>query len=191
MACNRFCTSINHNNTIVVTGLCEDKQGVSNIISNFNYWKEDRIREIISIPDVSPNIEEVNSVNIIAKILNSKVIKTPKSSEAMVNGNTIISTNLEGKKVTGRKIIIEGQLCQIIEYTTSDPYDNVRSMTVYKPFASYIVVPEYLNINGENIDALLLNFEVNVCIEDVEVNVLNCRSISKITDILFYAIPNA
>lgn len=190
MACNRLCSSINNINPIVIIGLCEDRQEVSNTISEFNYWKQEVIQEIASIPNTSPNIEEVNSVNIVVNILNIKVIKTPRSSEILTNGEITLSENLEGKIATGRKIIIEGQLCQMIEYTTSDLYDNLRSMTVYNPFSSSIVVPRELDVNGEVLDALSVNFDVNACVEDLDVTVLDCRSIMKTISILFYAVPS-
>lgn len=191
MTCNRFySSSINYSNSIVVTGLCENKNEVSNIISEFNYWNQETIQELVSIPQTSPNIEEINSINIVAKILNVKVIKTPRSKEVLNSGNIILSENLEGKIVTGRKIIIEGVLCQMIDYTTSDLYDSLRSMTIYNPFSSYIVVPKEIDINGQIIDSLSINFDVNACIEDLDMIILDCRSILKTIAILFYAVPN-
>lgn len=189
MACNRFCSSIN-NNSIIVIGLCENKQEVSNIISEFNYWNQETIQEIVSIPQTSANIEEVNSINIVAKILNVKAIKTPRSPEVLNDGNIKLVENLEGKIVTGRKLIIEGVLCQMIEYTTSDLYDSLKTMTVYNPFSSYIVIPKELNVNGQMLDTLSVNFDVSTCIEDLDITVLDCRSILKTLAILFYAVPN-
>lgn len=190
MACRRMLSDADYVNPIAVTGLCEDKQEVSNVISTFPYWKQTTIQDIVYIADTSPNIEEISSVNIVANISNIKVIKTPKTQEIKTNGEVILSSNLQGKMMTGRKIIIEGRLCQVIEYSTSDPYDNLRSMIVYNPFSSYIVVPEMVDINGEMIDALSVNFNVSACIEYLKAIVLDCRSILESTVILFYAVPN-
>lgn len=189
MICSRLCNQGNYNNTISVTGLCEDKEEVNNSINNFPYWKEMSLQAIAVIPDTSPNIEYVNSVNIGVNIQNSNIIKTPRSSENIVNGITSLNDNLEGKIVTGRKIIIKGNLCTTIEYVTSDPYDNVRMMKSYNPFSTYIVIPRELAINGQTLDALSINFNIKSCIEDLNVTILNRRSMLNYVSILLYVIP--
>lgn len=188
MSCNKLCNSINSGSDIVINGLCENQQDVSRIISEFNYWKQDNIQQIITIPNISPNIEEISSVNIAANILDIKGVKTPRSLE--VSNNTISVANLEGKIITGRKIVIHGQLCEMIQYTTSDLYDSLRSITIYKQFSSYIIIPKEININGETIDTISIDFDINVCIEHLNINILDCRSILANTTILFYAIPS-
>lgn len=186
---SRLCNDASYSNNIAVVGLCEDKEEVNNIIKEFSYWKEINLQTLAAIPDTSPNIEYVNTVKIAVDILNVKVIKTPRTSEISVNGQVMLTENLEGMIVTGRKIIINGRVCQTIEYGTGDPYDNIRSMKVYNPFSAYIIVPRELNINGQELDALLLDFQVNSCIEDLQVRIFDCRRIMSNIFMMFYAIP--
>lgn len=175
-----LCSDINYNNPINIEGLCDNLQEVRTTISEFPYWTERVIQELVAIPGTSPRVSEVNSVNISINIIRKEVIVTPIAS----------IENIEGKFVTGRKVVLEGQLCQIIEYTTVDPYDQLRTMTVYNPFSAYIVVPKEVDINGELIDSLSVNFDIYSCVEDLNVNNIDGCKLLKTVSVLFYAIPN-
>lgn len=189
MKCSKLCNEVNYSSTILFRGLCEDKEDVNKSISRFPYWKEETLQTLAIIPDISPNIEYVNSASIDTDILSSTVIKTPRSSEIRINGIVNLTESAAGKIMTGRILIIKGKLYETIEYATSDPYDNLRTMKAYHIFSTYISIPRELEINGQVLDALSVDFNVNTCIEDFDLRILDRRRMLNEVSILFYAIP--
>ncbi|MCF8010376.1 MAG: DUF3794 domain-containing protein [Clostridiales bacterium] len=161
------------NNEIVeVAGLCDPDS--FNLDDN-NYWTQISIPETVIIPDEKPDIEQINSINVNADIIRKKVIVTPTSSEP----------NWEDKSLTGRKLIVEGELKQTVHYTAELPEQSVHSAHFAIPFSAFIVIP--LEINGT--DTLDVNFQVNVCIEDVFIRDICDRQIFKNITLLLQAVP--
>lgn len=173
---------------VSISGLC-DPQDVTKVISENPYWLQMSMPETLSIPTAKPNMEQINSVNISVNILRQEVIQVPESS--IVNGE--IQPNLEGKISTGRKLIIEGELCQKIVYTAASLEQDLHSAHYYVPFSAYIVVPKELNIstnpNATPVDSLNIQYQVNVCIEDVIVSMIDERTFLKQVTMLLYAVP--
>ncbi|MBW4829587.1 MAG: hypothetical protein KZY61_09385, partial [Clostridiaceae bacterium] len=60
--------------------------------------------EYVKISAQKPDAEEILNTLVDIEIINTKVIKTP------------VSTSLEGQKLTGFKLIVEGMLNQKVEY---------------------------------------------------------------------------
>lgn len=175
MICN---TDGCQNSFLDITGLC-DPQDASTVITRYPYWMEMYVPETLVIPPQKPDMEDLNSVNIAVNILKTKVVKTPIPD----------SSNLEGKILTGRKLIVEGQLCQKIVYTANDDVQSVHSAHFYVPFSAYIVVPYSVTINGETLDSLDVDYQVNVCVEDLSVRQVDERTLSKNATLLLYAVP--
>lgn len=173
---------------INISGLCNPTD-VTNVISQYPYWIQMNIPETLVIPEQKPDMEQINSVNISVDIIRKEVVKVPVSP-IDANGNYV--SNLEGKISTGRKLIIEGQLCQKVVYTANEETQSVHSAHFYVPFSSYIVVPsEIIFNNGQTtIDSLNVDFQVNACIEDVAIRMLDLRTILKQVTLLLYAVPN-
>lgn len=173
-----------------ITGLCTAAD-VTTVLRDYPYWIQMYIPETLEIPPQKPDIETINSVNISVDIMRSEVIVTPVSQEEQ-DGEIVPITNLEGRRVTGRKLIIEGTLCQKVTYTAALSNQPVHSAHFYVPFSSYIVVPlEYtFPGNDEPTDSLDINYDVNYCIEDLSVCVLDNRRILKQVTLLLYAVPN-
>lgn len=182
MNCDTNCELIN------ISGLCNPTD-VTNVISQYPYWIQMNIPETLSIPDQKPDMEQINSVNISVDIIRREVIKVPVSP---VTATGEYVSNLEGKVSTGRKLIIEGQLCQKVVYTANEATQSVHSAHFYVPFSSYIVVPKEISFdNGlTTVDSLNIDFQVNACIEDVAVRMLDLRTILKQVTLLLYAVPN-
>ncbi len=186
---SQSCTS---SNLIEINGICSSSD-VSSVLNDFPYWKQMYISETLLIPSQKPDIETVNTVNISSDIIYKNVITTPRSYDD--TGTAPIPTpNLEGKMLTGRKLIIEGQLCQKVVYTANLVDQPVHSAHFYVPFSSYIVVPRdiiFTDVNGTQttVDAGNVNFDVGVCIEDVSVCVLDCRRLLKQVTMMLYAKP--
>ena len=155
---------------IDISGLCNPAD-VTDVISQYPYWLQMNIAETLAIPVLKPDVEQINSGNI-----------------SVDNGDYI--PNLEGKVSTGRKLIIEGQLCQKIVYTANVLDQSIHSAHFYVPFSSYIVVPSEITFtNGTTVDSLNVEFQANACVEDVAVKLLDERTILKQVTLLLYAVP--
>jgi hypothetical protein len=180
------------NGLIDVIGLCNPSD-VTSIINNYPYWKQMYINENLTVPSQKPDIEQINSVDVSISIIRKEVIKTPRSYS-----NTtppVEEPNLEGMLLSGRKLIIEGIICQKIVYTADNVTQPVHSVDFYIPFSSYIVVPKevtFTNSNGTSItvDSLDVNYSVSSCVEDVFINLVDPRTIFKQVVLLLYAVPS-
>lgn len=177
---------------IDVTGLCNPSD-TTEVIRNTPYWKQMHITESLQIPEQKPDVEQINSVDISVQIQRSQVIKTPRSYDD--SGLTPEERpNLEGRLLSGRKLIIEGQLCQKIGYTALEASQPLHSAHFFVPFSSFIIVPEEITFTGTDgktitEDSYNVNFDVNFCVEDVTACVLDKRNILKQVTFMLYAVP--
>lgn len=177
---------------VEITGL-GNSNDVTEVISQYPYWLQMNIPETLNIPDQKPDMETINSLNLSAEIIRAEVIQVPISPT--VNGE--LQPNLEGKVSTGRKIIVEGQLCQQIFYTANVAEQSVHSAHFYVPFSAYIVVPKTITITDNStippvtreVDSLNVKFQVAACIEDAVVTMIDERTLTKQITMLIYAIP--
>lgn len=179
------------NGLIDISGLC-NPQNITGVLQNNPYWKQMYLSESLEIPEQKPDIEQINSVVASVSILRKMVIKTPRSYDD--SGVTPIEEpNLEGKLLTGRKLVIEGQICQQIEYTANEQSQPVHSVEFYVPFSAYIIVPLEINftVNGQttSVDSLDINYDVNACLEDIAACNLDERRILKQVTMLLSAVP--
>lgn len=174
-----------------VLGLC-DPDNTTEVIRKYPYWKQMYLSESLEVPAEKPDIEQINSVTTTVNILRKDVIVTPRSYITTAQG-PVAAPNLEGKRLSGRKLIIEGQLCQLIEYTAALPSQPVHSAEFFVPFSSYIVVPEKIvtmdGLQATEVDSLDVRFDVNACVEDVTVCALDARRILKQVTLLLSAVP--
>ncbi|HHN8249672.1 DUF3794 domain-containing protein [Clostridioides difficile] len=172
-----------------VSGLCNTND-VTNVISQYPYWFQMYIPETLNVPTQKPDIEQINSVNVSVDILRTKVVRTPISP---VDANNDFIANLEGKVSTGRKLIVEGVLCQKISYTADKETQSVHSAHFYVPFSGYIVIPQEITFNNVTpkitLDSLDIDYQVNACIEDLSISKLDARTILKHITLLLYAVP--
>lgn len=179
-------------NLIDITGLCTPENSTA-VIKDFPYWKQMYVSETLEVPPQKPDMEQINSVDISVAVFRQKVIKTPRSYDDSTTPPRE-TPSLEGKLLSGRKLIIEGQLCQKIVYTADEDEQSVHSVHFYVPFSSYIVVPKEFTFNNADgstttVDSLNINYEVNSCIEDVAICMLDERTLLKQVTLLLYAVP--
>lgn len=177
---------------IDVTGLCIPADTTA-VISGTPYWKQMHISESLQLPARKPDVEQINTVDVSVSILRAEVIKTPRSYDD-TGAAPVAQPNLEGRLLSGRKLIIEGQLCQKVVYTALESSQPLHSAHFYVPFSSFIVVPEeiaFTGSNGETVteDSFDVRFDVNACVEDVTARVLDSRSILKQVTLMLYAVP--
>lgn len=170
------------NGLIEISGLCE-----TGLIdpATYPFWTEISVPEKLFIPCEKPDIEQIDSVNVAVNITRKKVIVTPTSPS--VGG--VPTPSFEGKVLTGRKLIVEGEICQTITYTADVDEQPVHSAHFAVPFSAYIVVDETFSIGGEDVDALKVNFNIIPCVEDVFIQMVKKREIFKNVTLLLQAIP--
>lgn len=157
-----YCNCILDKNYEVV-GLCD----VSKIpkITKKESWVEISVPEILTIAKSKPDIETIDKIYINAKVVLKRVIVTPPDPPVSID-------NVEGTYLTGRKLAIDGIICQTIVYTANNCEQSVHSADFNMPFSTFIVLPK-------NTDVDLDQFCVDICIEDVFAKVLNPRKIFK------------
>jgi hypothetical protein len=161
------------NNDIVdIVGLC-NPEDIDLTMSNF--WTEIVVDESLILPEQKPDIEQINSVNISVQITRKKVVPTPIST----------GPNYEGKLVTGRKLIVEGLLCQTISYTALVANQSLHTAHFQVPFSAFIVVDKIIGTT----DTLKVNFDVIPCVEDVFIVKFSNREIFKNVNLFLQAIP--
>ncbi|MBN8210518.1 DUF3794 domain-containing protein [Bacillus sp. NTK071] len=154
---------------IMVSGLCD--VDAFDLTGPGKYWTQLSVQETLILPEQKYDIEQLNSINIAVRIVRQKVIETPNSDGV---------PNQEGKLVTGRKLIVEGELCQTISYTADVDEQSVHSAQFAVPFSAFIVI-------GED-TPLTQNFQVNSCVEDVFVEDFTDRTIFKNVTLLLQAV---
>jgi len=173
---NMFNTCIN-NELIEVVGLCDTD---SFDLESYPYWTQISVPENLLVPELKPDIEQINAVSVGVEIYRTRVIITPTS----------IGENLEGKLLWGRKLIVEGGVTQAISYTAvvADGSQPMHTAHFAVPFSAYIVLPSQIPSEG-NADPLGLEFKVLPCIEDVFIKEVCPRQIFKNVTLLLQAIP--
>jgi hypothetical protein len=161
------------NNDIVdIVGLCNPGDID---LTRSNFWTEIVVDESLILPEQKPDIEQINSVNISVQITRKKVIATPISKPVAT------PENIEGKIVTGRKLIVEGLLCQSVSYTALVAEQSVHTAHFQVPFSAYIVVAGTTLLDD--------NFDVISCVEDVFIANFSKRQIFKNVNLFLQAIP--
>ncbi|WP_371372026.1 DUF3794 domain-containing protein [Sporomusa aerivorans] len=172
-----------NNKLINIAGICD----VCKLeLHDNDSWTEISIPENLILPKEKPDIEQINSVNVVVRIIRTKVVVTP---------NTDKSPNFEGHLLTGRKLIVEGELCQTITYTADFCNQPVHSAHFAVPFSAYIVIPKHVKIVEEcncctrKIDSLFVNFQVDACVEDVFIQEISKRRIFKNVLLFLQAVP--
>lgn len=180
------------NDLIDVIGLCVPGN-TTEVIREYPYWKQMHVSESLQIPAQKPDVEQINSVDVSVNIMRAQVIKTPRSYDDTVTP-PVAQPNLEGRLLSGRKLIIEGQLCQKIVYTALEDSQPLHSAHFYVPFSAFIVVPEtitFADTDGATttVDSFDVSFDVNACVEDVTACVLDPRNILKQVTLMLYAVP--
>lgn len=92
-------------------------------------FKQFTLQENLCIPEAKPDIEQLTRVLAEVKIISTKVIQTPTG------------TSPEGQNLTGWKLIVEGEVCQKIEYVADEPTQSVHAAHFCIPFSTFIVLP--------------------------------------------------
>ena len=157
-----LCNENSSNNSIFISGLCDS----STFDLSNQMWKQETLDSCISVLNPESQIQQVDSINAKIEILNNKVIETPSYA-------SITTDNYEGKKTTGRKLIVQGVLCLTVNYIENSSSQPVNSFIGTIPFSSYIILPKKIT----NQDTLNLKFLVSSCLQEIHINDVQSKHI--------------
>lgn len=133
-------------------------------------WIQMTVPEILTIPNCYPDIESINKIYIKAKVLTKRIIETPPCDVLLDSKESI--ENIEGTRLTGKKLLVELEFCQTIIYTAAESVQSTHAVNFTFPFCTTIVLPKDTN-------PILDEFCIETCIEDVSASILSCRKIFK------------
>ena len=152
------------------SGIGESKITSDSVVAlrtNISNFKQLSVEEYLEIPHQKPDLETINNVSGKVDMIKCAVIKTGPSVSS------------EGQKLTNYKLIVQGILHVVIEYTSCTPGQNVHSTHFSIPFSTFIVLPVDF-VPGGKVDP-------HGIIEDVYAKEIDCRRLFVNTTILLTA----
>jgi len=135
---------------------------------NPQYFTELAIPEIIKIPDIKPDIEQLVSVMVEAEISSMRLIDTP------------CVKSYEGQMLSGKKLVLELKLREKVVYVADEASQPVHAAHYEEVLKSvFIIVPRY--VEGIPIEAMLKANRVKVTpyIEDIYAEQKDKRTVFK------------
>lgn len=174
------------NDSIFFGGLCKPGKF---LLTGANYWTELTVNGKVEVPSEKPSIEAIDSINTKIDIIRRKVVLTPAKYTSTTDDTVTVASSvnsLEGKRTTGRKLIVEGLLCFTISYVSKAIDQKVHSFHGQIPFSAYIVVPYVIG----TVDSLNINYEVASCLEDIMVKEFCDRNVELCATFVLQAIPS-
>ncbi|MEA4961500.1 DUF3794 domain-containing protein [Lutispora sp.] len=119
---------VNHVNDLI------EYAGIADVFPHHpTAFKQFSVQETVCLPIAKPNIEQIIKVMAELAITSTRVIRTPGAAE-----NPAVS--LEGQRLTGWKLIVEGEVRQKIEYVADEPSQPVYAAHFNMPFCTFIVL---------------------------------------------------
>lgn len=140
-----------------VIGLC--KMDKFACICDEEAWTQISVPQVLALPIDKCNIEGISKIYNTVEITSTSIINTPISCVA----------NAEGVKLTGKKLLVEGNVCQNVIYTAAVTTQTVHPVVFKIPFCTYIIL-------DPDVDIELDSYCVVPCIEDVYAEILNERT---------------
>ena len=159
------------NNNYQIIGLC-DIEKFNRTISQFkdNSWSQIIIPENFVLPDNSPDVKFITKVYLDIQINSTKVIKTPSSDKA----------NVEGGKLTGKSLLVSGEINQIIIYISDTICNSNHSVKFKVSFNTCIAIDASSNLDNSQ-------YCIYPHIEDVSIQVLDKRHLSENINLFLFA----
>lgn len=134
---------------------------------NVQYFKEEIINEILTIPCSSPDIERLLKTLVDVTVEETKIIKTEKG------------LSNEGQILTGSKLVIKLRIKEKITYVADECRQSVHASSYENIKNTFIILPE--EIDGEQVCNLLKKGKLRITpyVECVESRMLDKRTIHK------------
>lgn len=139
--------------------------GISEYLpTDIESFKQVYIKNDITLNENKADIDSISKIIAKAKILNTRIIKTPKG------------ISLDGYKLTGYKLLVEGSIYYKIQYTNSDENQSLNLTDIDTRFLAFVIMPENFMLGD--------NFSSSIFIEDINAEILSKRKISINTSLL-------
>ena len=165
---------------VEIIGLCDPnevtifvEQQDADSCAKAGAWTQISVLEVFKIPDNKPNIATLEKVFVEVQIISTRIVNTPI-------GPCPTKENLEGTRLTGKKLVIEGVLKQKIVYTAARPDQPVFTAQFDASFSAFIVLAPHADVK---------EFCVEACVEDVFAIPFNPREIFKNVTLFLQAKP--
>lgn len=152
-----------------IKGECDSEKLASLLPAGCKLWTEVSVPEVLTIPDVKPDIYQIVSINSRVEIMCQQIIETPETKKKNFAGNTL----------TGRKLLIHALLRQRITYISTEDCGSLHAAHYDIPISNYIVLPPTTKFTDR--------FKIKACIEDIYACALNKRQIFKNTTLFIKA----
>lgn len=132
-----------------------------------DYFKEEMVCEILSIPAQKPDMERLLDVMVWPEVVNIKLVETPKGR------------SYEGQFLSGNKLVVEVNLKEKITYVALEPTQKAHAAHYETLKSIFIILPE--EIEGKQVCDLVRQGRVNVTpyVEEVCARMLDTRTIHK------------
>ncbi|NPV71676.1 MAG: DUF3794 domain-containing protein [Firmicutes bacterium] len=128
-------------------------------------FTEIAVMDTVDVPEPKPPIEQLVSVLLDVTLKSTRIIQTP------------VGTSVSGLRLTGCKLVVEGNIDEKITYVASEPDQPVHAVEGSVPFSTFVVIPP--SVNCVPVNDLLKAFKVTPFVEDVFVDVVSPRKIFK------------
>lgn len=153
-----------------VVGMC-DIEEFNSKISEFedNSWSKMTSVKSLKIPNDRPKVNKIQEINIKIKINKINMVDTPKA-----NLNSI-----EGFKLTGKMLLVTGELCGVIFYKDNEDKRGINCIKFKDEFSTHIVIDK--EITKTDI------YNVYPCIENIFANILNSETINLNVNLFLFA----
>lgn len=132
-----------------------------------DYFKEEMVCEILSIPQQKPTMERLLDVMVWPEVVDIQLVKTP------------IGRSFEGQYLSGAKLIVEINLKEKLTYVANEPTQSAHSAHYETLKSMFVILPEY--VNDKDIFSLLRANRITVTpyVEDVCARMLDGRTVHK------------
>jgi len=132
-------------------------------------FKQLQLQDVIKISNSKPNVEQILSVYVNVEITNTHIISTATGQSC------------EGQILKEKKLVVEGEILQKLEYITDLEEQSIHAAHFVMPFSSFIVL-------GKE-DDCYSGFDVTGYIEDIYVKKIDKRRVFKNVILLLNAVP--
>ncbi|MGL4367231.1 MAG: DUF3794 domain-containing protein, partial [Brevinemataceae bacterium] len=129
--------------------VCSDRE--------FKTFRQINYENIFSVACQKPDIEQIIKVDGKVNILNYEFIKTP------------VGTSVEGQKLTGYKLLVNGDIVYKIQYFSKNEQQSVHTFHHTAPFCGSVVLPNCFNTSSYVCPSVL--------IEDISINQIDERCV--------------
>lgn len=134
---------------------------------NISNFKQLNIENYLTISDGYKLIKDINKIDVDVKITNLYVIETSKKK------------SYEGQVLSGYKLIVNGKINEVVEYTSCSKDSAVHTENLSCPFGTFIILPQDFKLDRK--------IEIESVVEHINYKVIDNKSFYQDISLLLYA----